>query len=197
MCLTQAVYAKIEIYDICPKYDKYVRGKRFDKIIKKITEYLLEKVPFKDKASLNRSLIGDCPTGINNKGYLGWHLNLIYSKFIDSKNISITEIKELLKNPEIIDFLKQIYNLSQEFFIKPMMEIMLEKSDNIKKCNMQKELNLNKLENGHTQSGRICSELYMRLVYEGLMKGYKENNSVYYKTIQKNYKAPDFILPNY
>lgn len=184
------------IYDICPNYDEYISDNIFDKIALDISKYCLSIIPFKEKASLNMILIGDCPNKIGHNGYLGWHLNLILEKYIYENDMSLIEIKELLKKKEIQCKLEEVYNLSQNYLIKPIMKIMLETSDNMKKCDMQKHLNLYKLEEGRRQNGWICRELYMRLLCDGLMEKYKVDNRVYYKTISKNmYKPPEFILP--
>ena len=185
------------ILEICPKYQIYLDKNRFDIIATELSHAILNTVPFKDKSSLNLILIGACPSDVKNKGYLAWHIyhNLNLSKYHDK---SIIEIKELLNNKEIQQQLEFLYNLCQNFLIKPITNIMLDKSDNIRKCDMNKLLNLNKLEKKENrQGGWICREIYMRLVSQDLMEKYKYRNRVYYTTIDniKGYTTPEFILP--
>lgn len=185
-----------KLYNICPDYDEYLKERRFDKIALDITNAILLVVPFNEKASLNMILIGDCPNIQGNKGYLGWHLNFNFKDYINENYISLVEIKNKLKNEDIKNELELLFNISQEYFIKPIMRIMLEKSDTIYSSNMNKYLNLNKLEINNIQKGWICRELYMRLVSQGLMQKNKIKKYTHYKTISKNiYQPPDFILP--
>lgn len=185
-----------KLYSICPNYDTYKLDNRFDLMFLELTEYILRLVPFNEKASLNMILIGDCPNIEGNKGYLGWHLNFNFKDYINENDMSLIEIKNRLKDKDIQNELEILFNISQKYIIKPIMEIMLEKSDTIYSSNMNKYLNLNKLEINNIQKGWICRELYMRLVSQGLMQKNKIKKNVYYKTISKNnYNPPDFILP--
>lgn len=141
-------------------------------------------------------LIGDCPNIDGNKGYLGWHLNFNFKDYINKRDMSLIQIKNILKDKFIQNELENLFNISQKYIITPIMKIMLQKSDTLYSSTMNKYLNLDKLETNNIQKGWICRELYMRLVSQGLMKKNKIKNNVYYKTISKNnYKPPHFILP--
>ncbi len=184
-----------KLYNICPDYDEYLKKNRFDKIALAITKTILSVVPFNEKASLNMILIGDCPNIGGNKGYLGWHLNFNFKDYINENYISLVEIKNKLKNEDIKNELELLFNISQEYFIKPIMRIMLEKSDTMFRSEMNRFLNLDKIEVYNDQNGWICRELYERLVHQNLMERLNTKNA-YYKTISKNiYQPPDFILP--
>lgn len=191
----ELIYSK-KLYSICSEYDSYINNNRFDLIFLDITKAILTLVPFNEKASLNMILIGDCPNIGGHEGYLGWHLNFNFKDFINENDVSIIEIKKILKDKDIQNNLEIIFNISQKYVIKPIMKIMLEKSDTIYSTNMNRYLHLDKLEINNIQKNWICRELYMRLVSQELMQKNKTKKYVYYRTISKNnYKPPDFILP--
>ena len=186
----------LSIYNICSKYNSYINDNRFDLIFLDITKAILTLVPFNEKASLNMILIGDCPNICGHEGYLGWHLYFNFKDFINENDMSMLEIKKKLKDKDIQNNLEIIFNISQEYVIKPIMKIILEYSDTMYSAKMNRYLHLDKLEIINKQTNWICRELYMRLVSQGLMQKNKTKKYLYYKTISKNnYKPPNFILP--
>lgn len=125
-------------------------------------------------------------------GYLGWYLNIELKEYINENYTTLSDIKKKLKNPEIIKQLELLFNISQEFLINPIMSILLEKSDEMFQNQMNRYLNLDKLEvKTKGLKGFITRELYMRLVEQNLMEHYKKKNHTYYKTISQNVYIPD------
>ena len=181
---------------ISPNYSIYLQEQRFDKIALDLCKAILSIVPFNEKASLNMILIGVCPSQISYSGYLGWHLNLNFKNYIDENYISLLDIKNKLNDPTIENKLKSFFDMSQEYLIKPIMKILLEKSDSMYQSEMNRYLNLDKLEITPNRKGYITQELYMRLVYQELMQKNKKNRLTYYKTISQDvYNPPEFIKP--
>ena len=149
--------------------------RRFDQIALFFGRKIYEICPFYTRAGYNDILIGSPDSGVSNHGYLGWN---VFDRLSKSP-LSVKKRRQLIKDPSIQKKLKQIYHLSQQYLIKPMMNIMFEKGvseatgakGDIYQHLMNRYLNLDKLDLPKPRpQGYIAAELYQRLCAQGIME---------------------------
>jgi len=170
-------------------------GKRlFNKIALFLGRKIFEICPFYTRAGYNDILIGSPDSGVSNPGYLGWNVFDCLSK----SPLSVKERRQLIKNPSIQKKLKQIYHLSQQYLIKPMMNIMFEKGHEMFQAEMNRYLNLDKLDEGTGRQGdRVTAELFARLRAQKIMEKYKPGHNVFHikKKPRMDYAPSVFTMP--
>jgi len=168
------------------------KARRFDVIAKWLGEEIYKICPFYTKHGYDRILFGTCAEGIQHKHYLGWN---VYDTLPEA-NISVKEMKARIKDSRVQKKLKRIHRLSQKYLIKPMMNIMFEKGNEMFQSQMNQYLNLNKLD-GPDHKGWVTFELFARLRAQGIMEKRKSGNNVFHiKTkISMDYRPALFQMP--
>ena len=185
--------------DITKCFAPLIEARRFDKIAILLGFIIQNICPFRTKEAYNDILIGSAPQGVGWKGFFGWRVFDI----LPEKEISVDELKDRIKNPEIQAELREVFNLSQKVLIIPMMKFMFEEESgrdgrNMYQQEMNRWLNLDQLETTERgNNGWMTIELYSRLCNQDIMEKFKPAHHVYYKKKKKemDYTAPEFIMP--
>tara|TARA_Y100000741_G_scaffold361237_1_gene344850 strand:+ start:654 stop:1574 length:921 start_codon:yes stop_codon:yes gene_type:complete len=170
-----------------------IKTKRFDKIALKLAQKIQDICPFKTDEAYQEILIGPKSDRLSYTGYLGKRV----SEFLPKIDISIDELKVLINKDDTQKQLRELYNLSQTVLIIPMMKILYEKNDSMYQSEMNRHLNLDKLETSSIgNKSMITAELYQRLVLQNIMEKEKKGNNVYHsQKNEMNYTPPEFIMP--
>ena len=175
---------------------KWGKQRRFDLIALFLGGKIYEICPFYTRAGYNDILIGTPDSGVSNTGYLGW--NVFDS--LPKSSLSVKKRQLIIKSPEVQKKLKQIYHLSQQYLIKPMMNIMFEEGHKMFQAEMNRYLNLDKLDEGTgRQGGRMTAELFARLRAQKIMEKYKPKSNVFHiknkKKQRMDYAPSVFTMP--
>ena len=102
-------------------------------------------------------LIGYEPEG-KHKGYLAWHLfrHPKFENYNNENNEALSsDIKELLHDESIKEQLKIYFNISEEYFLKPLMEEIKKISDSMYQAQLNRHLNLDKVEEYAKQTKKV------------------------------------------
>ena len=168
------------------------KQRRFDLIALFLGGKIYEICPFYTKHGYDRILFGTCDESIQHKHYLGWN---VYNTLPEA-NISVKKMKARIKDPKVQNKLELIHGISQTYLIKPMMNIMFEEGDKMFQNQMNRELNLNKLD-GRDHKGCVTAELFARLRAQDIMKKRKSGSNVFHtkKSEHMDYKPASFIMP--
>lgn len=168
-------------------------ARRFDKIALYLGSLINYWCPFYTRAGYNDILIGTPDSGVQHPGYLGWN---VFDRMPKS-SLSVKERRQLIKNPRIQKKLKRIYRRSQKYLIKPMMIIMFEKGDEMFQAEMNRYLNLDKLDIVGRQPDRVAAELFARLRAQKIMEKYKPGRNVFHikKGPRMDYTPSVFTIP--
>jgi hypothetical protein len=166
-----------------------------------LTLIILKLVPFRKAADINQILIGSCPNGMKHIGYLGYKCYLIALNHLGVELDCTISIKELVGNKVVLTKLESIYNISQTYLIKPLIQQILEFGDletKLYQSKINKILNLNildSIEQGKNQDW-ITKELLERMIGQDLIKYERNGNKKYIHTISnKHYISPTFLTP--
>jgi len=170
-----------------------VERRRFDEIALWLGRSINSCCPFYTRAGYNDILIGTPDSGVQNPGYLGWN---VFDRMPKS-SLSVKERRQLIKNPRIQKKLKRISRRSQKYLIKPMMNIMFEKGREMFQAEMNRYLNLDKLDIPGRQGGRVTAELFARLRAQKIMEKYKPASNVFHikKKPRMDYAPSIFTMP--
>jgi hypothetical protein len=170
---------------------KWEENRRFDEMAMFLGWMIHKICPFHTKHGYDAILIGTAGEGVNHKHYLGWNV----SDGLPDEDITVKELTERIKDPEIKKKLEEIFHLSQEFLIKPMMKIMFE-NEAMYQSQINKYLNMDNLD-GSKQKGWITAELFQRLCSQGVMEKIKIGTHVHHikKKQHMNYQPPIFVMP--
>ena len=179
----------------------YSKQKRYDIVAIMLTKMIYSLIPFNIKDDLNTVLIGEYD--YNNKqhkknlGYLGFKL----FNFIDKnkyESFSQKELRDKLKDVTIIKQLKILFEYSQNYLIKPIVndikEFALKEDKKYYQSYINRKLRLDKLD-GNEQKAWITHEFVNKLIDQGIIDvNYTGNNKSGNKwfTPGKNFNR-DFI----
>ena len=179
----------LDIYTIIQNYDLYIKKRRFDLIAIKLGLAIQSVCPYKVKEAYNDNLIGQADKDIKYTGYLGYKV----FQYLPNIDINIQELQSLLEKKTVQKQLSELYYLSQEYLILPMMEIIKKKSNTIYQAKMNRYLNLHKLD-GENNIGYITMELYSRLVKQNIMCRQLGRRAIYYTVEDKLYEPSIFVV---
>ena len=152
---------------------------KFDEVAILLTNIIMVIIPFNTKEDLNTVLMGryDWTNSELNKhtGFLGWYLYIIGSTYSEVTK-SQYELRELMKNEKIKNFIKDIYNKSQKYLIQPMINKILNiaKSKDIHKyqavinCILKMD-KIDSLDGSNKNCRWITSELINMMIDQGLI----------------------------
>lgn len=177
------------IYTIIPNYENYIKKRRFDLIAIELGLAIQSVCPYKVKEAFNDNLIGQADKDIKYTGYLGYKV----FQHLPKIDINIQELQSLLEKKSVQKQLSELYYLSQEYLIIPMMEIIKKKSNTIYQAKMNRYLNLHKLD-GKNNIGYITMELYSRLVKQNIMRRQLGRRAIYYNVEDKLYEPSIFVI---
>ena len=168
------------------------RKRRFDKIALLLGKLIHRACPFRTKHGYDAILIGTAGRGVDHKHYLGWNV----FDGLPEGDITVKELTKRIKDPGVKNQLEELFNWSQKFLIIPMMNIMFEKGSEMFQAEMNRYLNLDKLD-GPEHKGWITAELFQRLCSQGIMEKHKPESNVFHikKKQRMDYKPPMFIMP--
>ena len=161
----------------------YSELKRYDIVAIMLVKMIYDVIPFNIKEDLNTVLIGEYNYNNNqnkkHNGYLGFKLFNIIDKN-KYKFFSQNELRDKLKDVTIIKQLKKLFEHSQNYLIKPIVndikEFALKKDKKYYQSYINSELSLDKLD-GDNQKGWITYEIVSKLNDQGIIDvNYTGNN---------------------
>lgn len=165
------------------KVKDYSKQKCYNMVAILLTEMIYDVIPFNIKEDLNTVLIGEYNyNNIKNKkhnGYLGFKLFNIIDKN-KYKVFSQNELRDKLKDATMIKQLRKLFEYSQNYLIKPIVndikEFALKKDRKYYQSFINRQLTLDKLD-GDKQKGWITYEFVNKLVDQGIIDvNYTGNN---------------------
>ena len=188
--------------DTLSQLNQWQENRRFDLIAKFFGRLVQKLCPFHTKEAYDAILIGSADAQVRWKGFLGWNIIAEISAKKDLKELSVDELKRKIQSPITQQQLEELFNLSQEYLILPMMNILFENGDKMFQNQINKHLNLDKLD-GNQHQGWITAELFQRLCSQGIMKKIKKRvyglRGTTFHIKQKphmDYQLPIFVMPS-